>query len=119
MDLILLLIIILTILLIFYCNVGNGSNKSKSLIIALPLLGVMQYMNTKEQTYYLNEYKYLQKSVTYLKNTLLLGKIHSFLIFLSFLNKRLQKKKKKRLRLTHHFHHTYFTLLENPHHEEN
>lgn len=60
MDLLFVLIIILTIILIFYCNVNNNNSNAKSLIMALPLLGVMQYMNTQNQTYYLNEYKYLQ-----------------------------------------------------------
>ena len=60
MNLLIFFIIILTIILIV-CFYNSNNTNSASLIVALPLLGIMQYMNIKEETYNLKEYESLKK----------------------------------------------------------
>lgn len=60
MNLLIFFIIILTIVLIVYYYNCDDAN-SASLIVAIPLLGVIQYMNLREENYNTKEYKILQK----------------------------------------------------------
>jgi len=60
MNLLIFFIIILTIILIV-CYYNVETKNSASLILALPLLGAMQYMNTREECYNSREYEYLKK----------------------------------------------------------